>query len=448
MPHREIAAQLERVERGEIDRLMLLVPPRHGKSELASRRFPAYFLGKHAHKQFISASASAPLAEDFGRDVRNLIASSEYQEVFETRLSEDSQAKGRWSTQQGGSYYAVGIGGAIMGRGAHVFLIDDPFGDMAEARSEVQRKAVWDWYTGTAYNRLEDKGAIIVINHRMHESDLTGMLLEQQAAGGDTWTVVELKAINDAGEALWPDKYPIQALERIRRNIKPADWSALYQQNPTPDEGTYFKAEWFRPYIKAPARANMVIYGGSDFAVTADGGDFTCHVVIGIDPEDNLWMLDHWRGQTTSDKWIENWCDLVCQWKPFGWAFEHGQIKSGVGPFLDKRARERKAFTAHETFPTRGDKAVRAQSIRGRIAHLGLNVPTNASWYAAFRSELLAFPASKHDDQVDAMGLVGQLLDKMGKGQKDKKPEKKEDLSYSPARDAIETDVQSSVKLI
>lgn len=426
---------------------MLLVPPRHGKSELASRRFPAYFLGKHSHKQFISASASAPLAEDFGRDVRNLIASQEYAEVFETRLSEDSQAKGRWSTRQGGSYYAVGIGGAIMGRGAHVLLIDDPFGDMAEARSEVQRKAVWDWYTGTAYNRLEDKGAIIVINHRMHESDLTGMLLEQQASGGDAWTVVELKAINDDGEALWPDKYPIQALERIRRNIKPADWSALYQQNPTPDEGTYFKAEWFRPYVKAPSRANLVVYGGSDFAVTADGGDFTCHVVIGIDPEDNLWLLDHWRGQTTSDKWIETWCDLVCRWKPFGWAFEHGQIKSGVGPFLDKRARERKAYTVQETFPTRGDKAVRAQSIRGRMAHIGLNVPTGEGWFAAFRSELLAFPAGKHDDQVDAMGLVGQLLDKMAKGQKDKKPVIPEDRSYRPASDDM-NDVQSSVKLM
>jgi predicted phage terminase large subunit-like protein len=445
-PHRIIAEQLERVERGEVDRLMLLVPPRHGKSELASRRFPAYFLGKHGHKQFISASASAPLAEDFGRDVRNLIGSQEYAEVFETRLAEDSQAKGRWTTQQGGSYYAVGIGGAIMGRGAHVFLIDDPFGDMAEARSELQRKAVWDWYTGTAYNRLENGGAIIVINHRMHEEDLTGMLLEQQAAGGDKWEVVELKAVSEANEALWPEKYPIEALDRIRRNIKATDWSALYQQNPTPDEGTYFQAKWFRPYIKAPSRDTLVIYGGSDFAVTADGGDYTCHVVLGVDPDDNLWLLDHWRGQTTSDKWIEHWCDLVCRWKPFGWAFETGQIKSGVGPFLDKRARERKAYTGQETFPTRGDKAVRAQSIRGRIAHLGLNVPTQAPWYPAFRAELLAFPAGKHDDQVDALGLVGQLMDKMATGRKPKKPDVVIESGYRE-REPMD-DVQSSVKLL
>src|SRR5262249_16963399 len=135
--HRQIAAQLERVERGEIDRLMLLVPPRHGKSELASRRFPAWYLGRHPEKQFISASACVTLPEGFGRDVRNRIASPEYAQILETRLSEDSQPKGRWMTDQGGSYYATGVGGALMGRGPHIALIDDPFGSMAKARSET-----------------------------------------------------------------------------------------------------------------------------------------------------------------------------------------------------------------------------------------------------------------------------------------------------------------------
>ena len=134
--HHQIAEQLERVARDEVDRLMLLVPPRHGKSELASRRFPAWYLGRHPDKQFISASASFALAEDFGRDVRNLMNSSEYQEIFETKLAEDSQARGRWTTSEGGSYFATGVGGALMGRGAHVLLIDDPFGSMADARSE------------------------------------------------------------------------------------------------------------------------------------------------------------------------------------------------------------------------------------------------------------------------------------------------------------------------
>ncbi|MHB8272832.1 phage terminase large subunit [Bradyrhizobium sp.] len=414
--HRKIAEQLERVERGEIDRLMLLVPPRHGKSELASRRFPARYLGRYPHRQFISSSATGTLAEDFGRDVRNIIASPEYSVLYQTRLAEDSKAKGRWNTNDGGSYYAVGVGAAVMGRGAHVFMIDDPFGTMADARSETARKRVWDWYTGTVYNRLEDDGAIILINHRMHEDDLTGMLRAQQAAGGDRFEVVELKPDMQAGIALWPEKYPIAALERIRRNTTAQDWSALYLQNPTPDEGTYFKSEWFKPYDRVPPRDTLKIYGASDYAVTADGGDYTVHIVIGLDPEGRMYVLDLWRQQAASDVWVEAFCDLVIAWKPLAWAEEQGQIRAGIGPYLDRRQRERKAYCYRETFPTRGDKSVRAQSIRGRAALEGLYVPFNALWYPELRSEMLSFPAGKHDDQVDALGLVGQLLDRMTKG--------------------------------
>jgi predicted phage terminase large subunit-like protein len=416
--HRIIARQLERVERGEIDRLMLLVPPRHGKSELASIRLPAWFLGRQPHKQFLSVSATEGLASDFGRAVRNTIDSPEYRAIFDTRLAEDSQAKGKWHTSAGGIYYALGIGGSVLGRGGDCILIDDPFASMADALSELTRKNVWDWYTGTAYNRLMPGGAIVVINHRMQEDDLCGRLLAQQAAGGDKWEVVELPAINEAGEALWPDAYPLEALERIRKNSQARFWSALYQQRPAPEDGDYFKAEWLKPYDHVPDRRTMRIYGGSDYAVTADGGDYTVHVVVGLDPEGRMYLLDLWRSQAASDRWVEALCDLIIDWKPIGWAEEHGQIRSGVGPFLERRLRERKAWCAREQFPTRGDKAVRAQSIRGRMALEGLYVPINAPWYPDLRSELLSFPAGKHDDQVDALGLVGQLLDKMMLGQK------------------------------
>jgi predicted phage terminase large subunit-like protein len=415
--HRQIAEQLERVERGELDRLMLLVSPRHGKSELASRRFPAYYLGRHPERQFISASASSVLAEDFGRDVRNIIASPEYASIFRTKLAPDSQAKDKWNTSDGGSYYSVGIKSAVMGRGAHVFMIDDPFGTMADARSPTERKNVFEWFSGTAYNRLEQGGAIVLINHRMHEEDLTGMLLAQQAAGGDQWHVVKLKPDMERGIALWPEKYPIEALRRIQRNTTAQDWSALYLQNPTPDEGTYFLADWLRPYDRIPPRDTLKIYGASDYATTADGGDYTVHVVVGIDPDWRMYLLDLWRAQTTPDKWIESFCDLVGQWRPIGWAEESGQIKASVGPFLDRRQRERKTYVARAQFPTRGDKSVRAQSIRGRMAMDGLYVPTKAPWYPALRSELLSFPAGRHDDQVDALGLIGQVLDRMSAGQ-------------------------------
>ena len=420
--HRQIAVQLERVERETIDRLMLLVPPRHGKSELASRRFPAWYLGRHPEKQFISASASATLAEDFGRDVRNLIASPEYAQIFETRLSEDSQAKGRWTTSDGGSYFATGVGGALMGRGAHILLIDDPFGSAADARSDQQRKAVHDWYTGTCYNRLEKDGKIILINHRMHQDDLSGRLLSQQAAGGDTWEVVELKAIAPDGAVLWPEKFDAYALARIKANTTAKDWAALYQQEPTPDTGSYFKDEWLFPYVGDPPEF-VNVYGGSDFAVTSDGGDWTVHVVVGIDPQKRMYLLDLWRQQSSSKVWIEAYCDLVCKHKPMWWAFEKGQIVAGLEPFIKQRSIERQAYTSTERFPTKGDKAIRSQSIRGRMELQGLYVPAAAKWLPDLRAELTAFPEGKHDDQVDALGLVGQLMDRYVPGYIPKKPD-------------------------
>ena len=424
------------MERGEIDRLMLLVPPRHGKSELASKRFPAFYLGRHPHRQFISVSATAELAADFGRDVRNLIESPEYQVLFSTKLAEDSKAKGKWHTADGGIYYSIGIDGSVLGRGGDVVLIDDPYASMQEAMSELTRKNVWDWYSGTMYNRLQPGGAIVVINHRMHEDDLSGRLLAQQAAGGDQWTVIELPAINDGGEALWPEAYPLSALERIRTNTQPRFWSALYQQRPAPEEGDYFKREWLKPYSEVPARETLQVYGGSDYAVTADGGDYCVHLVVGLDPNGRMYLLDIWRKQAASDEWVEAFCDLVLKWKPLGWAEEVGQIRSGIGPYLDRRQRERCAYVYRQAFPTRSDKAIRCQSIRGRMALEGLYVPVNAPWYPDFLAELLSFPAGKHDDICDSLGLVGQTLDVMVKGNKPVPPEKPEgDISgYRPYR--------------
>ncbi len=436
--HREIAEHLERVERGEIDRLMLLCPPRHGKSELASRRFPAYYLGRRPQGQFISASASADLAEDFGRDVRNIISSQEYTDIFDTRLAEDSQAKGKWSTSQGGSFYAVGVGSAVMGRGADVFLIDDPFGKMEEAQSEIERKRRWEWYGGTVYNRLQKNGAIVIINHRTHEDDLSGRLLAQQAAGGDVWTVVELKATPE--KPLWPEEFSAEALARIKANTQPSRfWSALYEQNPIPDEGTYFSSEWLKPYLSTqlPDRRTMQVYGASDYAVTDDGGDWTVHLVVGFDVEERLWLLDMWRGQKTPDVWVDAFCDLVIKWKPIGWAEETGQIKSAVGPFLEKRTRERKAYVARAVFPTRGDKSIRAQSIRGRMAVNGLHVPAFVEWMPEFQAELMSFPAGKHDDIVDALGLVGQVIDRMIPGRPVPEEKKPKVLSTNPGETTI-----------
>lgn len=232
---------------------MINMPPRHGKSELASRRFPAWYLGQQPGKSIIAASYNSDLATDFGRQVRNILDSQEHAALFGAQLADDNRAANRWSTTAGGHYVAAGVGTAITGRGADILLIDDPLKDREEADSELQRGKVWDWYTSTAYTRLAPGGRIIVIQTRWHEDDLSGRLLTEQERGGDKWDVLQLAAINQHGEPLWPEFYPLPVLERYRSVLPARDWSALYQQTPTPDEGDYFKREWFRYYKRALA---------------------------------------------------------------------------------------------------------------------------------------------------------------------------------------------------
>lgn len=409
--HKVIAEQLQRVERGEIDRLMLLVPPRHGKSELASKRFPAFFLGRQPEKQFLSVSATAELASDFGRDVRNIIGSPEYKSVFEeTTLAEDSQAKGKWHTSAGGIYYSLGIGGSVLGRGADVMLIDDPYSTMDDALSELTRKKVWDWYSGTAYNRLMPGGAIVVINHRMHEEDLSGRLLAQQAAGGDKWEVVQLPAMSPNGDALWPEAYPCNILDRIRKNSLPRTWSALYQQNPAPDEGTYFQRAWFKRFKPEQKPAQLHIYGSSDYAVTEDGGDYTVHRVWGVDSVGDLWLLAGWRGQTTADVWIERQIDLIQTHKPHAWFGEGGVIARAIEPILRRRLTERKLGARLEWLPSISDKPTRARGFQARAAMGKVHILEGIDGDLVL-DEYLHFPAGKHDDEVDCGSLIGRALD-------------------------------------
>jgi predicted phage terminase large subunit-like protein len=365
----------------------------------------------------LAASHTTELAEKWGRRVRNLI--SEHSLTLGIGLAPDNQAAGRWSLTSGAEYYAAGVGTGIAGFRAKLGLIDDPIRSRQDADSELIRDRIWDWYINDFRTRLVPGAAEILIQTRWHEDDLAGRALQH-----NDWRVISLPAICEStddelgrkvGEPLWnDDEYGYgQQLEELKRTTPARTWSALYQQRPAPEDGDYFKTDWLKPYTTVPAKETLAIYGGSDYAVTADGGDFTCHIVVGVDHDGRMYLLDLWRGQTQGDIWIDSLCDLVLRWKPLGWAEETGQIKAAIGPFLERRMRERKAYVYRQQFPTRGDKTVRAQSIRGRMALDGLYVPTAQGWYPSFRSELLSFPAGKHDDQVDALGLIGQLIDDM-----------------------------------
>ena len=364
-------------------------------------------MGKFPEKDIIAASYNSDLANDFGRDVRNIVATQEYKNIFETRLAADSKAKGRWATNSGGGYAAVGVEGSATGRGADVFLIDDPVKDREEADSELKRKKVMAWYKSTAYTRLAPGGSIIVIQTRWHEDDLAGQLLEAEGKGGDKWRKLILPAIDKQGEALWKARYPIKALQRIKANIGPRDWSALYQQNPTPDDGAFFKREWFKRFTKAPAGLHVYII--SDYAVTADGGDYTEHGVFGFAENGDIYQLDWWSGQTSADKWIESKIDLIEKWEPMCAFGEAGVIQKAVEPMLIRRMRERGVYCRLEWVSSIHDKPTRARAIQSRAA-LGKVYLRADEDGERLLNQCVAFPSGKYDDAVDVLGLMGRVI--------------------------------------
>jgi predicted phage terminase large subunit-like protein len=413
--HRLLITELEAVARGETPKLAIFMPPGSAKSKYASVLFPPWLLANVAWN-VLAASHTTELARRWGRQVRNLVA--EHSSDLRIALADDSQAAERWSLTSGVEYSAAGVGTGIAGFRAKLGLIDDPIRSRQDADSELIRDRIWDWYINDFRTRLVPGAAEILIQTRWHEDDLAGRALQH-----GNWKVLCLPALAEAndplgrevGQPLWDDDtygYGAQ-LRDLAKSTPARTWSALYQQRPAPDEGNYFRTDWLRAYERPPDLATLTIYGASDYAVTDGGGDYTVHVVVGLDPDNRMYLLDLWRGQTQGDVWIETFCDMVKLWKPIAWAEETGQIKAALGPFIEERMRRRKAYVAREQFPTRGDKTVRAQSIRGRMALDGLYVPTSAPWFPDFRSELLTFPAGKHDDQVDALGLIGQLLEAM-----------------------------------
>ncbi|MFC0386866.1 phage terminase large subunit [Muricoccus vinaceus] len=449
--HRLLIRELQAVADGVHDRLMVFMPPGSAKSTYTSDLFPAWFLAQGKDRRVIATSNTADLAGTFSRRVRGRIRS--HGPTLGYRLGRE--AEDLWTTSNGGEYRAAGIGGVITGLRADLALIDDPVKSREEADSEARRNRVWEWYQDDLRTRLRPGAAIVVVQTRWHQDDLSGRLLEAQR---ERWRVVSLPAEAEEGdplgrapgEMLWADDtYGYAAsLARVKAEASTRSWAALYQQRPVPDTGDYFQAAWLHPADSLPDRTTLRVYGGSDYAVTSGGGDWTVHVVVGMDPQGRLWLLDLWRGQAAADAWIEAFCDIVRKWRPIGWAEETGQIRAGVGPFLERRMRERSAYVARHPFPTRGDKGVRAQSIRGRMALDGLHVPRSASWRQAFEAELLSFPAGKHDDQVDALGLVGQLLDRMVRGAPAKRQEPARRDGYSRLFGRVYEEVGRSWKTV
>ncbi len=252
-----------------------------------------------------------------------------------------------------------------------------------------------------------------------------------EEGSGEKWEVLQWPAQAEAddplgrqeGEWLWPEYFPTKFYEQKKLMNTPRSWSALWQQHPTPPGGLFFEEQWLKYYSEDEKPANLVKYGASDYAITADGGDYTVHGVFGIDENDDIYILDWWRKQTTSDQWIEVLLDLVKKHKPMAWAEEKDQIAKSVGPFINKRMRERRINFHRRQYSSKGgDKAVKARSIQARISHKGLYLPKSAPWVPDLVAELLRFPAGKYDDQADVLSLLGRMLDRLIRGKAEAAP--------------------------
>lgn len=424
--HRVLGAALEEVEKGAYKRLQITLPPRHGKTKLASHMFAAWFCGRNPEKSIIVATYSEKFAWDHGRAVRGIIENSLFKQIFpEVRLKPGSASMDRLETEQNGVLFFLGRGSGATGRGADVILLDDPTKDRKEADSPTIREQLWSWYTQVLQTRLMTKaGAIVIIQTRWHDDDLIGRLTDPtnscySEAEAKKWRVIDMPAVarekdvlgRKPGEALWPERFDRDYLDTIREtDIR--GFQALYQGRPTPEEGSFFKSVNLRTYermSRMPHKDKLRYYAASDHAVSLEQGrDKTCLMVIGVDEHDQIWVQpDIFWQQADTNTVIERMILLMEKYEPLFWWAEKGHITKSIGPFLHRRMLEKRVFcTVHEITPV-ADKQTRAQSMQGRMSMMKVLFPSFTHWWAEAHDQMLKFPQGAHDDFVDALSLFG-----------------------------------------
>jgi predicted phage terminase large subunit-like protein len=411
--HEKMADAFERVARGELKRLIINMPPRHTKSEFASYLFPAWFLGQYPHKKVIQTAHTAELAVGFGRKVRNLIDGEDFQKVFSgISLSSDSKAAGRWNTNKGGDYFAIGIGGAVTGKGADVLVIDDPHSEqeaqMGEYNPEVYDK-VYEWYTSGPRQRLQPGGAIIIVMTRWSKRDLTGQIIKKSAErhGSDEWEIIEFPAIMPSGTPLWPEFWSIDELEAIKAEISVGKWNAQYMQDPTSEEGALIKRDWWREWPKEdPPEVDAIIQSWDTAFLKTQRSDYSACTTWGIFQHENeegvvvpnLILLDGFK-----DKMEFPELKRVAHQKY--WEYEPDQLvveKKASGAPLIAELRMM-GIPVTEFTPVRGnDKIARANAVTDLFAS-GIVWHPPTRWAEEVIEECASFPAGEHDDYVDSV---------------------------------------------
>jgi predicted phage terminase large subunit-like protein len=417
-------------------------------SELGSRNFVPWVLGHHPDWEIIAASHTNSLTMSFSRYIRDLLRDPSYHALFpNTVLDPSSQSVENWNLTAGGGYLAAGVGTGITGRGAHILLLDDLVKDIEAADSQTQRDNTWEWYASTAYTRLAPGGGVLGIMTWWSEDDWAGRIQQVMQTGeGDKFEIVRYPAINDEGDeyiladdsitqipdgievppgarltrpkgtAIHPERYSTAAMLRIMANLVAAGqkriWSALYQQNPTPDEGLHFTKKMFREYSHVPQFYGAQIYQAWDFAITeGTQNDWTVGITVLHDSSDDIFILDVNRFRSGDGEEIMSVVvDYAIEWNVDTVGFEDGQIWKSLNSTFTRVCLEKKTYPSYEILKPLTDKLVRAQPLRGRMQAGKIHFPKTAEWLTTLKNELLKFPGGKNDDQVDALAWVVRLI--------------------------------------
>lgn len=436
--HMVVCDVLDRVIAGEIKRAMFLMPPGSGKSTYVSVRFPAYFLGKLGEQGIVTVSYDPDLATDFGRKVRNLVASPRYRNLFpHVHLAPDVRAKGEWATAEGGFYYATSVGGGINGRRGGLGVMDDLLKGRKAADQECVRKETWRFYISDFRSRLWPDAPIVFMNTRWHTDDPAGRILPEswngesgwiEARDGEMWYVVCLPAEaregdilgREPGEWLWTDWFNVPYWEQTKKTAMlndVRDWNALYQQVPADLQGTYFQRAWFENrYDVLPKHLNSYMSG--DFAVTEGGGDFTELAAWGVDSDEIIYAKDWWSGQTTSDVWTDELIEMSAMHNALAFIGEGGPIRRSVEPWLNKRMRELGKYVTCEWLvaPNKESDSINGKAVAARtfqaLARMGRIRFPRTPWAERVIDQLCMFPGNvgHKDDCVDTCSLFARHI--------------------------------------
>ena len=403
--HKIIAEKFNKLRTGEITRLIVNMPPRHTKSEFASFLLPAWMIGGTPKLKIIQATHTAELAVRFGRKAKHLMDSEEYKEVFDTRLMEDSKAAGRWETAQGGEYFAVGVEGAVTGRGADLLIIDDPHSEQ-DAMSRKALDRAYEWYTAGPRQRLQPGGRIVLVMTRWNKADLTGMLqAAQKEPKADQWEVVEFPAILPSGKPVWPEYWDIEQLESVKASVALPKWNAQYMQNPTSEEGALIKREWWKkwPEDKGIPSCDYVIQSYDTAFMKKESADFSAITTWGVfreseDAPQQLILLDAVKERYEFPDLRREALKLYKYWEPEIVLIE--AKASGLPLTYELR---NMGIPVISFTPSRGnDKHTRVNSVSPLFESGQIWAPAHLQFAQEVIEECAAFPYGDHDDLVDS----------------------------------------------